>query len=384
MTLTRFAAFLLLSVLSFPLFSQTSSTLASKDLAIAMPLTATDLIKGTNLFPKTWYQEITKAFGQTSVGSALETESPYTDWRLISLRIAPCAPLGQTPTQSPDELCWPEVRLVWQPVLRKIRLHERYMEAAADDRAVHAIYPLDPDLLKPFLGHITQLSATEKKSLIEQRQKLVQELVPAVRLLRDTSLPASAFTGYGTRVEADDDVLRKTFLLRLQTFLNRYTPPAALRTLTAFSLPEGREPAHLDEWVFLAFKGENSKITPDSITIRSAVDGRLLADLGPAIRGSQNRDEDSLYDLLDGSTNATELSNTVMLRATDITRLKPLMQDRQRLLVPNTSCISCHKLNDLRFDLHNFSYLEDRELTVSPRVKRDVELDLLWLGKQGY
>jgi hypothetical protein len=36
-------------------------------------------------------------------------------------------------------------------------------------------------------------------------------------------------------------------------------------------------------------------------------------------------------------------------------------------------------MNPLRFDFHNFGYLEDRDLTVSPRVTTDVELDLRFL-----
>ncbi|MCX6130742.1 MAG: hypothetical protein NTX25_16995, partial [Proteobacteria bacterium] len=65
----------------------------------------------------------------------------------------------------------------------------------------------------------------------------------------------------------------------------------------------------------------------------------------------------------------------------DIAEMSPRIQDRQQTLVPNTSCVSCHKLNALRFDFHNFSYLEDRDITISPRVIRDVELDLAWLRK---
>jgi hypothetical protein len=102
------------------------------------------------------------------------------------------------------------------------------------------------------------------------------------------------------------------------------------------------------------------------------------------MRGSQSRDDDSLYDLLNGSNDAEELAASVMLRINDIDRLTPMVRDREKLLVPNTSCVSCHKMNDLRFDFHNFSYLEDRDITISPRVVRDVELDLNWLQKQGF
>ncbi|MDQ3231004.1 MAG: hypothetical protein M3Q07_04215 [Pseudobdellovibrionaceae bacterium] len=376
------------------ILAETLYPLGPKDLAIALPMTFRELPRDT-LFPRTWFQTISNGFSQTSVGSALETESPYADWQVVSLRLAPCAPLGQTPVGA-DQNCWPEIRLVWQPVQRKIRLHERYMENAGDDRAVHALYPVEParflnasDALRvqTHIRTLTEgkaLDAASRKEFQSARDLVLRELLPAITNLRERTLPAAVFLGFGIRPEADDSSLQKSFGQRLTNFLNRWASPPDLRTLTAFSLPEGREPAHLDEWVFLAFRGEKNRLIPDPILIRSARDGRVLANLGPSMRGSQNRDDDKLYDLLNGSFDAEELASSVMLRVNDIERLTPVVRDRERLLVANTSCVSCHKMNDLRFDFHNFSYLEDRDITISPRVKRDVELDLIWLQKAGH
>lgn len=382
------------SLVSSPLVAQTSQPLAAKDLAIALPMAFREVPRDP-LFPRTWYQSLTQGFSQTSVGTAVDYESPYPDWQLVSLRIAPCAPLGQTP-RGAEQNCWPEIRLVWQPVQRKIRLHERYMENAGDDRAVHALYPVEParfmntEEAARVQGSIRRLSngqtlnTAELKEFRSARERVLKALLPDVRSLRDPSLPAQAFSGFGIRPEAEESTLQKAFGQRLTAFLNRWTPPADLRFLTAFSLPEGREPAHLDEWVFLSFRADKSRLIPDPILIRSALDGRILANLGASMRGSQSRDDDSLYDLLNGSNDAEELAASVMLRINDIDRLTPMVRDREKLLVPNTSCVSCHKMNDLRFDFHNFSYLEDREITISPRVVRDVELDLNWLQKQGF
>lgn len=382
------------SIVGPNLTAQSIPTLAARDLAIALPMAFRNVPRDP-LFPRTWYQSVTQGFSQTSVGSALEYESPYTDWQLVSLRIAPCQPLGQTPRDA-EQNCWPEIRLVWQPVQKKIRLHERYMENAGDDRAVHALYPVEPARflnadeavrVQASIAALTNgqsLSATAQQEFRSARDRILKELLPAVRSLRDPSLPATAFIGLGMRPEAEESTLQKAFGQKLAAFLNRWASPADLRFLTAFSLPEGREPAHLDEWVFLAFRVEKARLIPDPILIRSAVDGRVLANLGTSVRGSQGRDEDSLYDLLNGSNEAEELAATVMLRIPDIERLTPMVRDREKLLVPNTSCVSCHKMNDLRFDFHNFSYLEDRDITISPRVKRDVELDLSWLQKQGF
>jgi hypothetical protein len=383
-----------LSFFSYSLPAQTAQSLAEKDLAIILPMSFRDIPRDP-LFPRAWYQSVSQGFSQTSVGSALEWESPYTNWQLVSLRIAPCQALGHTPRNA-EQNCWPEIRLVWQPVLRKVRLHERYMENAGDDRAVHALYPVEParflkaDEAARVQTYITSLSegqslsASASKEFSRAREEVLKQLLPALRGLRDPSLPARAFVGLGIRPEAEESTLQKAFAQRLTDFLKRWASPADLRALTAFSLPEGREPAHLDEWVFLSFRAENQRLIPDPILIRSAVDGRVLANLGNSIRGSQGRDEDKLYDLLDGSDAAEELAASVMLRINDIERLTPQVRDREKLLVINTSCVSCHKMNDLRFDFHNLSYLEDRDVTISPRVKRDVELDLIWLRKQGF
>jgi len=70
------------------------------------------------------------------------------------------------------------------------------------------------------------------------------------------------------------------------------------------------------------------------------------------------------------------LAEQVVLNTDDPTISK--LANPDEFLVPNTSCASCHKLNDLRFDMHNLSSLEDRAMTVSPRVKQDVLADQLW------
>jgi hypothetical protein len=139
MTWNRLAFLTCLLFFGPHLSAQTSQNLGSKDLAIALPMAFRDVPRDP-FFLRTWYQTLSQSFSQTSVGSALDSESRYTDWQLVSLHIAPCAPLGQTP-QNAEQNCWPDIRLVWQAVQRKIRLHESYMENAGDDRAVHALYP---------------------------------------------------------------------------------------------------------------------------------------------------------------------------------------------------------------------------------------------------
>ena len=98
--------------------------------------------------------------------------------------------------------------------------------------------------------------------------------------------------------------------------------------------------------------------------------------VGRAVHASTGADDDAFRT----STDA-EVKDSIILGGADIARLKPVLRDRRQRLVPNTGCASCHQMNDLRFDFHNLGYLEDRELTVAPRVVTDVALDLAWLSR---
>ena len=119
------------------------------------------------------------------------------------------------------------------------------------------------------------------------------------------------------------------------------------------------------------------------ITVNSALDGRELINLGLSPKASQMRDEPDLHTALDDLPDdvASELKTRVLLSPREISTKSKMINDRALTLVPNTTCGSCHKFNQLRFDFHNFSFLEDRQITVSPRVKTDVLRDLEWLSR---
>lgn len=395
-----------LNAVSSNLIAETE--LSGNDLAIALPLASPDLLSvktklraGQELFPKSWYESVSAGFDTTGVGEGFRNESPYSDWRLVSLRIVPCAPLAKAVTHAIESICWPEIRLVFQPILHKIRLHELYMEAAADDRAVHAIYPLPSSQIlsaaeeqrlqgyfekiqnyKPGSSAYSPLDSSRLSDFNQLRSKVLARLISDTRALRQESFVGVSPKLIGLRPEMQGSrAQQQVFMQGLLKFLSFYTKPSDLRALTAFSLPEGREPAHLDEWFFLAFRAQAGQLIADDIRIHSRTDGQVLASLGPSMRGSQLRDDERLYELLNGTAAAVALQASVMFYVPDIAEMSPRIQDRQQTLVPNTSCVSCHKLNALRFDFHNFSYLEDRDITISPRVIRDVELDLAWLRK---
>ena len=87
---------------------------------------------------------MSQAFKRTDVGAALDEENRFEDWRVVSMSVVRCQTLGVLPAQTSDVLCWPTLRLVWQPVVKDVEVSWGRAEIYADDRALHAIYPLQP------------------------------------------------------------------------------------------------------------------------------------------------------------------------------------------------------------------------------------------------
>ena len=94
-------------------------SVAAKDLAIAFSLTSTELpggnqvlASGERFFPQSCYAALNNSFERTDVQDALVSESQFEDWKVVSARVAPCAPLGKTPTQQVAVYCWPEISLM--------------------------------------------------------------------------------------------------------------------------------------------------------------------------------------------------------------------------------------------------------------------------------
>lgn len=364
-----------------------------KDLALLLPPTDRDRIAATSpWFEDAWLERVHEAFLGTSVGDALQTESGRDEWQLVSVRIAPCQPLLPYITPRNDELCSAEVRLVWQPI-EQLPRGGAWSAFYADDRAIHALYDADETLLldaaaaarhRALRQSVKTLSASEAAELASLQRRLAHALVADVLALRGSDDPAD-YEGLGERPEFAQASRRAPFVTRLRAFLRRHAAPARLKELTAFSLPAGRQPPLLDEWVFLAFEPTRAgrDLKSKSIAVTSRKDGRLLVDLGGENTGSMRRDDPRLYDALDGmaEVDAAELRTGVLLDATEPAVKKRAIADARATHVAHTTCASCHKLNELAFDFHNLSYLENRPMTLSPRVAGDVARELEWLAR---
>ena len=402
-----------------PVWAQSSVSLRveASDLAIILPAdaepAASILAKDAPtpsrpLFEASWYDALRRAYENTAVGNALDAENSYADWRLVAFRVVPCAPLGNSLAVDADTLCWPETRLVWQPVQKGVFINGHLNDYFADDRAAHALYDVDANSVLSSSdaqeanallararawanGQAPALDSTSLQRFVSLRNDVARRHLQAALDMRDPRVAPSAYTTIGARPEypidsSRVDAMARAFRARMVSFLSKFAPTERVKELTSFSLPEGRQPPLLDEWVFLQFEGRAGRVVQRDIELRSSVDGRLLFNFGKSAVGSQRRDDPNLHTEIDAGqlpdADTQEIENAVMLFAADKTRLAATVSDRRKTLVPNTSCASCHKMNDDPFDFHNLSFLDDRPMAVTPRVKRDVELDLAWARKQ--
>ena len=211
------------------------------------------------------------------------------------MRIVPCAPLGVATTQDPEELCWPMVRLVWQPILIDYRQNWGATVAEyADDRAIHALYPLQArdnngnviesrskELIKEHLGNLGLASSIPEDVFVEfaqQRDDTAAWLLQESLNLR-SRLPVGSWSDSQSAQNGSRKIHRffKTVCVEI-SFSN--CTSGHVGELTSFSLPEGREPAHIDIWVFLARKEEKAIYILSIFVFRDREDGKELINMG--------------------------------------------------------------------------------------------------------
>ncbi|MDQ3235499.1 MAG: hypothetical protein M3Q07_27125 [Pseudobdellovibrionaceae bacterium] len=373
-------------------------SLGEKDLALILDRNPQQAIRFQNagaaeLFSPLWYQQIVNGFRATPVGDGVERENRFTDWQLVGVRVAPCMPLGTTPADRITEHCWPEVRLVWQPIVNFAPPTGLF----ADDRAIHAIYDVfTGDALNQFemsrvitlrnrlmnyyhggRNPANLLQPNEEAEFRALRNKVIDRMIGNTLWLR--TLP-NGYAGNGVRPEYFSAQVTE-FRGRLLAWLQTYTAPHLIKEVTSFSLPAGRAPGQINVWSFIALSGQAGQLQQRSISIQSAVNGRTLANLGLHETVTRQQGDVRLLNAPLSPYVVQELRNSVIFNAIDRNRLLPRLADRQQILVANTSCASCHRFQQNGNDFHNMSYFTGSpQISLADRTQRDVALDLAWLA----
>ena len=356
-------------ILLFTSVTSFGNEVQEKDLSIVLDASLNKKIEMKEpLFSSKWFYQITeKQFRNTDVGYALEAESPLKEWRLVSLRIAPCVSLVPSYYFDPETFCWPQVRTVWAPVFDKYRTTWGInVEDYSDDRAIHALYWFEEDkystnqtykkvkkLIQNEPEKLKFISKTEKETWLKLRREAIQKLLKNTLALRTKGASDKKYNSFGIRPELYTD--NKNFRNRLYSFLLNYTKINLLSELTAFSLPEGRDPAGIDTWVFVAFNGNNGIITPKKLDIYDRDTGKKINNPTFSQTATMNDDDPSFY-----SGNIQKLREQVLLFNEDRKSIRSKVFSTKPLLTGETSCATCHKFNKIKFNFHNFSKFEDR------------------------
>ena len=186
------------------------------------------------------------------------------------------------------------------------------------------------------------------------------------------------FADIDLRSELNGSGLSDAFYQRLRTMLSRHCVPAALHELTAFSLPLGRNPASSNLWSFVAFGAKGGNLVASDLAVHEPVHGKLLYEFDRSENVTEAAGDSKLANALDemDAAQAKQILNQVVMDTDQLPELAPRINDPYQTLVANTSCASCHRMNNLDFNFHNLSYLEDHDITIAPRVRKDVARDL--------
>lgn len=373
---------------------------SQRDLAIFFHLNDDPVIStrtlspnGGTFLPYSWYGSVMQSFYSTDVADALASENTFDEWRLVSVRITPCPAMGTFLAQDIDLFCWPTVRLVWQPVVEDVQVSWGRPDYYADDRAIHAIYPLNTrdrdgqvisnavrnDIRSRLESGQVMSDIPEKvlKDFVVQRDNTALWLLDETYQLRDPYLPDNSWEGFDVRPElSNSSQMQQIFEEKLITFLGKTANKNDLAELTAFSLPEGRSPAHLDTWVFVAFSGNNGRIFPKDIKVIDRETGDELINIGPSQTASMGREDIKIQEAIEQGNQ--RLEESIIEDLDDANVLRNEISNPSSFFVPNTSCASCHKINDIIFNFHALSHFEDQPVTVSQRVEQDVLRDILF------
>ena len=191
--------------------------LAEKDLAIVMPNDLQTPLElsgaGDQIFDQAWLRAVQDGFAATSVGAALQSENRLDDWRMVTARLVPCSPISNS-TRSPQDIyCWPEIRQVWQPILKDFQGRTIRHDFYADDRAIHVLYDVataaDRDLIAAVKAELaldptgSTMPAALKSRFAARRDTQADSFISAVTGLRDNAFADSAYMGSWSAARAD-------------------------------------------------------------------------------------------------------------------------------------------------------------------------------------
>lgn len=356
---------------------------AERDLALLFPQEDA-LLRWIDHLPSAWLNQVSDALEASELAEDISLESWEEDWKLVSARITPCQPLGRiADPEELDALCWPQVRLVWQPIVEDLTITGVVRPFYADDRAIHTLFfvtPTHPELETAFERieqGLTWLNwqPSEREAFQNARDLEAKNLMFELQALRGTEGP---YEQIKERPELYTALLATPFFEAFSSFLTQHCQPEQLHELTAFSLPLGRSPASADLWSFVAFSGSLGVLTQSPLTVRDAHSGHSLFSFPESEDVTTGHGDRELLEALPQLSDSARqaLLSQVITDTDELSEKGARINDPYQTTVAHTTCASCHRANNINFNFHNLSYLEDQRMNVSPRVHADVGRDL--------
>lgn len=374
-------------------------TVNDKDLAIIIPkdhahdFPAFSIKDNWGLLSDKIYTNITNSFLATEVGNSITEENSIDEWAVVSARISPCSALYPS-LRTKDSLCWPELRVVLQPILKnKINYQSSQQEFFADDRNVHALYHASPysalsdeaakraDAYIETLKTGNNLNETQYNDFVNLRNLVASNFLKETKDLRISGIKEVNYEGFDIRPEFYKDYTADMFTSKFTAFLKRHAFTSRLHTATAFSLPAGRMPSHSDLWVFKKYIVEGDEFVESDITLHHK-GAQLMLNTGKT-NSSTMQSDDPVFTSPDLTERQKRMiSHHVVFNRHQQTGLLNRIADPNSFLVEHTSCASCHKLNQrMPANFHAMSYfINEPGPTVIKRVRLDVKDNLNWIN----
>jgi hypothetical protein len=387
-----------LTLPSFGLAETEITSLKDRDLAIIIPkdfahsFPAFKNKKKWGVFESHIFTDVANSFLDTDVENALTVENSEDEWAVVSARVSPCSALFPN-LRTSATLCWPELRLVLQPILKRpISYQSTKQKFFADDRNIHALYHISPysiltdadaKIAENYIAMIKKgesLTEIQFNEFTKLRNTVSSNFLLETLDLRVTGVKAPKYDNFDIRPEYYKDWSTEIFTKRFTSYLKRHAFYDRLHAATAFSLPAGRMPTHSDIWVFKKYKRRGQHLVESSITLHHK-NGRMMLNTGKTNTSSMQFDDPIFTsDNLDERVKRMVSHHVVLNRQTQrglLTRIA----DPKLFLVEHTSCASCHKLNpNMPANFHALSYfINETSPTVTQRVILDVKENLEWV-----
>lgn len=347
------------------------------------------------------YETIVGAFDRFFWSNPLRNENEKEDWRLVSVRVVPCVPRGAMSRPDTAVACWPELRLVFQPILENFNVPSRRpVNAFADDRAIHVLYDVKGGGVSESSASrlLEELAAADRSApaaalsadLADRLQQAQAALVPdflrAALGLRQFSHSPDLYSEIAERPEYAG-IEARALLAGLSQLIHDFgfSQP---KIVTAFSLPEGRGAAEIGQWMFVRFGVQaDGELKQEDLVIRSKDSSKVIARLGKeeviSIVSLESQQIEALKAQGLSADKWSYLRENTLLESQGTAAVQARINNPFEIQPDHTSCSSCHRLNPKTpFNFHNLSYFEDFGLEVADRVINDVAYDRHWL--QGF